>query len=74
MIPESDEVRAERARHFHIPRPSLEPIRDWVDDLDTDQAVKYYLAALLVLLALQTAGSCIAKIVGGTPRTTREGK
>lgn len=74
MIPESNEVRAEYERRFRFPRPNLEPIRDWVDDLDTDKAVKYYLAALLVLLALQTVGSAIAKIVGGTRRTTEEDK
>lgn len=60
-IPESAEVRAERAKHFEP--PDLSGVRDWFNKLDQHDVVKYYMAALLVLMALSLVGSGIKAVV-----------
>lgn len=66
MIPESEEVAHEgKRRRYGLPsmRIDLQPIRDWVDNMDIEEAMKWYLGGLLVLLSIQTAVNVGAKIV-----------
>ena len=62
-IPESEEVREHR-RRFEPPDlgASMQRLRDWFEDLDPDEALKYYLAALIILVCFSSLFNCSIKL------------
>lgn len=65
-VPESDEVRAERRKRFDFDfdiNGQRDRLADWLDNLDMERAVKYYLTALLVLMVIGASCRGVAKII-----------
>jgi hypothetical protein len=70
FIPESDEVRAEKRKRFDI----VSDFAHWFKDLDTQEAIKFYFAGLLIVMILSTLGGGFKTIVEWSIKSTKEDK
>ena len=63
-VPESEEVRQERARRLDFGlRDKVSDVRQWIDNLDYEAVTKVYLVGILVVACISVLGNFIGKAV-----------